>query len=318
MNDGVPDFMFQPLALVHGREEPIEDQPIAGEFIPHVVEAPPRPRRPFAPGVFDGLAPEEYFSVEAIGSGALKLLLRSAGHFRIECDAPSAPTPAMRFGIATHFGTLEPDTFASRVRVMPALNLKRPRDREIAAEFHAEAAKTGAVVLSAPDHRRCLNTCAAIRAHPAAARLLHGAIVERSLFWTDARYNVPCRARWDIFNTTHGAIVADVKTCRDASPDGFGRDAANLFYHAQAGHYTSGGQHLIGDPAIDSFVFIAAESEPPHAVACYRVDDASMAAGMHHADIAYSRYQEAARTGKWGFYADTIETLALPRWALRI
>lgn len=320
MSADVPDFMLQPLALVHGAsDEPADDQPApaAGEFIPH--EAPPRrERHPFTPGVFDGLDADLYHSCEAIGSGGIKKLLRSPGHYRVERDKPSQPSPAMIFGTAVHAGVLEPDTFATRVRKMPSLNLKRPRDREIAAEYYAEAAQAGAVVLSEPDYRRCLNTWHAIRKHPAAARLLRGAIVERSLFWEDARYKVPCKARWDVFNTEHGAIIGDIKTTRDASPEAFGRDAANLFYHAQAGHYTSGGQHLLPDLAIDAFVFIAAENEEPHAVACYRVDSAAMMAGMHHADLAYLRYQEAVATGEFGFYPDTIETLALPRWATRI
>lgn len=319
---GVPDFMLRPAAAPD--PVPVNDADegtVEGEFVPAPEPVPPRAARPpFREGIFDNLPGELYYPVDAIGSGALKVLAtKSAGHYRVECDTPSPPSPAMVFGIAVHIGTLEPDTFATRVKPMPTgLNLRKPSDRIIAAEFRADVAKSGAIALSRPDFDRCLRVCAAIRAHPGAARLMDGATFERSLFWTDAKFGVPCRARWDVFKPTpYGAIVADVKTCRDASPEEFGRDAANLLYPAQAGHYTSGGQHLLPDVPITDFVFIAAESEPPHAVACYRVDVAGMASGMHTADLAYSRYREAMQSGRWGFYPDTIETLALPRWALR-
>lgn len=297
------------------------DSAIEGEFVPAQEPAPPRAvRPPFVEGVFDSLPGELYYPVEAIGSGALKILAQqSPGHFRISVDTPSPPSPALTFGIAVHIGTLEPDTFASRVRAMPTgLNMRKPSDRQIAAEFMADAAKSGAIALSAPDFARCLRTCAAIRAHPGARKLMEGAIFERSVFWTDAKYGVPCRARYDIFRQRDAtAIVSDIKTTRDASPDSFGKDAANYLYHAQAGHYTSGGQHMLPDVTITDFVFIAAESEPPHAVACYRVDSASMMAGMHLADLAYSRYAEAMKSGTWPYFPDTIETLQIPRWALR-
>lgn len=321
---GLPDFMLRPAAAAPVHEPANDDASegtVEGVFVPASVPAPPlKARPPFREGVFDNLPGDLYYPVDAIGSGALKLLAqKSAGHYRVECDAPSQRTAAMQFGIAVQIGVLEPDTFASRVRAMPTgLNMRRPSDRAIAAEFYAEAAKTDAVALSRPDFDRCLRTCAAIRAHPGAQRLMRGAIFERSLFWTDAKFGVPCRARWDIFNETpHGAIVSDIKTCTDAGPEEFGRQCARMLYHAQSGHYVSGGQHLLPDVPIASFVFIAAESEEPHAVACYRVDDAAMSAGMHIADVAYSRYRDAMQSGRWGFYPDTIETLTLPRWALR-
>jgi exodeoxyribonuclease VIII len=77
----------------------------------------------------------------------------------------------------------------------------------------------------------------AVNAHPAASQLLAGAERELSLFWTDARYHVPCKARYDARN--HG-LVMDLKTTQDASPEGFARQAANLLYHCQAAHYFSG------------------------------------------------------------------------------
>lgn len=308
---GLPAFMLEAIAPVDGPDA-IEEQPAAGEFVgKEEAPAPERVRHPFTPGVFENLDASLYHSCEAVGSGGVKELLRTAKHFRFKRDKPSQSTAAQLFGIATHEGTLEPDTFTSRVVAMPALNLHLKRDREIAAQFYAEYA--GRVVLSAPDYRRCLATCAAIRAHRGAARLLAGARVEMSLFWNDARYGVPCKARWDIFNF---GILGDLKTCQDASPEAFARAIGTYKYHAQAGHYCSGGEHALNESP-SAYVFIAAETEPPHGVAMYELRKHSIAEGMNLADEAYARYAKARELGRWDGYPETIEPIDLPRWGFK-
>lgn len=301
----VPDFMragaVAPVA-------PPANDAAEGEFI--AKEAPPRdPPPPFIEGVFDAMPAETYHRIEAVGSGGLKKLLRSPMHFRAEREQASAPTAAMQFGTAVHAGVLEPDTFMTRVVQMPALNLRKPSDRETAAQFVAE--HRDAVVLSQSDYRRCLDTVAAIRAHPSVQKLLAGAEVEKSFFWRDARYGVPCKARWDARN--HGLAI-DLKTCQDASAEAFARTIASFQYHAQAGHYSSGSEHLL-NASPQAFVFIAAESEPPHGVAVYALSAAAIGEGMNLADIAYARYAEAIKSGHWRGYSDKIEAINLPRWA---
>lgn len=307
----VPAFMLQPIALA-AADEYVKEAPAAGEFVPREEEPPPRePPPPFVPGVYPDMPAPQYHRTEAIGSGGLKKLLQSCMHFRAERDRPSQETSFKQFGIAVHAGTLEPDTFANRVVAMPALNLRKPSDRETAAAFIAE--HRDAIVLSLPDYRRCLDTVAAIRAHPSAMKLLAGAEVELSFMWNDGRYGVPCKARWDARNF---GLAIDLKTCQDASPEGFARTMASFKYHAQAGHYCSASEHLLNESP-EAFVFIAAESEPPHGVAVYRLNPAAIAEGMNLADIAYARYRDAIAANEWRGYSDRIEIINLPGWAFK-
>lgn len=268
----------------------------------------------FVPGVFDKMPAETYHAIEAMSSGGVRKMLQSPAHYRLMRTTANAPTPAMQFGTVVHAGVLEPDTLASVAVAAPVWQFDG-RTKDGKAERAEFAATVGGRIcldaLAFDRARRCID---AVLAHPGARALLDGAEVEKSFFWNDARYGVPCKARWDI--RSRDGIAADLKTTTDASRDGFARTIASFLYHAQAAHYCSAAEHLL-DASPEGFVFIAVESEPPHAVACHALDGAAILAGMHHCNIALGRYADALASGRWQGYPDTIETIALPRWALR-
>jgi exodeoxyribonuclease VIII len=280
----------------------------------------------FTPGVFDGMPAEQYFSVEAMSQSGAKKMRQSPLHYLVERRERKAPTPAMQLGTAIHDAVLEPEHFDARVMCMPAdapskptsrqVNAKKPSDETVAQiawwrEFDEKRA--GRILLDADDFDTVRRCAEAVHKHPAARELLAGATVEQSLFWTDARYKVPCKARLDARN--HGLLI-DVKSCEDASPEGFAKQIVNFDYHAQGAHYISGNEHLL-DASPQGFVFIAVEKEPPRAVGVYLLPGEAVMAGAHLMDIALSRYAEALASGEFRAYADTVETIRLPRWALR-
>jgi len=265
----------------------------------------------FLPGVFYGQPAAEYHAREAMSASGAKKMLRSPQHYRLMRDTPSEPTAPMQFGTVVHAGVLEPDTFGEVVAIAPEVN-KRSKDGK--AEWEAfGAANAGRIILSAEDHRRALACIAAVRAHPAASKLLDGGEREISLYWQDGRYNVPCKARYDAFN--QGGVV-DLKTTQDASPEAFGRSCATFLYHAQAAMYLSAGEHAL-NATPRFFAFICVESEPPHAVACYVLPSAAILAGGVLINIALERYAAALAAAEWPGYPQTIDTLPFPKWALK-
>lgn len=282
-------------------------------------------RPPFVPGVFSDMPAATYHAIEALSSSGSKKMIRSPMHYKLMRDTPAEPTEQMQFGTCVHDGVLEPHAFASRVALVPADAPKRPTKAQYNAKKPSpetldaiaywrdlDAAHAGKITLSAPEFDRCRRCVDAVLAHPAARALLDGGIIEQSLFWVDARYGVPCKSRIDIRN--HGGI-ADLKTTQDASPEAFARSAANLLYHVQAAFNNSGHEHLL-DSSMKFFVFIAVESEPPHAVACYSLRGDAVRAGAYLCNIAAERYARALKTGKWSGYPDTIEEMKFPRYAL--
>lgn len=267
-------------------------------------------RPAFVPGVFSDMPSETYHAIEALSASGSKKMLRSPAHYKLMRDAPAAPTAQMQFGTACHDGILEPASFADRVVVAPQVNKRTNAGKDELAAF--EAAHAGKIVLSHYDFDRCRRVCDSVLAHPAARALLDGAIIEQSLFWFDAKYGIPCKSRIDIRN--HGGI-ADLKTTTDASPETFGRSVASFLYHVQAAFNNSGHEHLL-DSSMAFFAFIAVESEPPYSVACYSLPGNAVMAGARLCNIAAERYAEALKTGKWSGYAETIESLKFPKWAL--
>jgi hypothetical protein len=250
-----------------------------------------------------------YHSIEAMSASGAKKMLRSPQHYMLMRTTPNVPTAAMQFGTAVHALVLEPDTFNDAVVVAPEVN-KRSKDGK--AEHEAfQAANAGKVILSADDFDRVLACAAAVRAHPAAAKLLSGGQAEASLFWIDGKYRVPCKARYDYMNL--GGIV-DLKTCVDASAEAFAKAVANYFYHLQAAFYCSGSEHVRNESP-QFFAFVAVESEPPHGVACYVLPGNAILAGAHLANIALERYAAALAANEWPGYSDAIEVLQLPKWA---
>lgn len=258
-----------------------------------------------------GLDAATYHAAEALSGSGAKQILKSPAHFRLSRDKPKAPTDNMQFGTVVHTGVLEPDTFDDRVVVAPDVN-KRTKDGR--AEFAAfEIANAGRIVLSREDYDRALACVYAVRSHPTAQALIAGGTTELSLFWTDRQYGVPCKSRYDVWN--HGGCT-DLKTCIDASPDGFSRAIGTFGYHTSAAFYLSGGEHVF-NATPEFFAFVCVESEPPHAVACYALDRPSILAGINLCDEALRRYKRARELGVWEGYASTVEPINAPKWALR-
>lgn len=276
------------------------------------VEPPPRTvwATP-ADGAHYAMPGDEYHAVEAMSASGAKKILRSPAHYRLMRTEPSEATEAMQFGTAVHCGLLEPERFAGAVLIAPEIN-KRTKDGK--AEWAAfRLANAGSIVLSPADYNRAHACIDAVNRHPAASRLLDGAQREVSLFWRDGEYGVPCKARIDARN--HGGLI-DVKSTIDASPEGFGKQVANMLYHVQGWHYWAGSEAVF-DESPQFFGFIAVENEPPHAVACYTLPREALQAGRRLMDEALARYRAALAAGRWQGYPETINPIELPRWALR-
>lgn len=311
---GVPAFMLSggapALEPVDGPAPHVDDA-IAGEFIAAGDDTALPPPPPFVPGVFDGMPAETYHATEAMSSSGGKKIRQSPAHYKLARTTRNVSTPTMQFGTVVHAGVLEPNTFDRVVVAAPTFNRYTKAGKEAAAEF--ARAHAGRIVLSVDDLDRARRCIDAVLSHPAASQFLTGAVVERSLFWIDAKYNVPCKARWDAF--AHN-IIGDLKTTLDASPEAFGRACATYEYHAQAAHYCSAAEHLL-NASPQAYLLIAVESVPPHAVAVYALPGGAIASGAHLCNIALARYREALDAGEWKGYPPTIETLTLPKWAMR-
>lgn len=261
---------------------------------------------------------------EASASG-LKQILRSPAHFvewaKGESDKDS---PALRFGKAFHCAVLEPDVFERTYVVLPAdapqrptaamLKAKQPSPESIARVTwwsDWRAMNAGRVELSAEDFDRARRMADAVRAHPVAAGLIVGGDREVTMRWQDEETGIWCKSRPDL--RAAGEFVMDLKSCRDASHEGFARAVAGYHYDLQAMHYLDGERVLSN--GVRWFVFLACESEAPYVCQPYLLDAAAEQRGAALRRRALAKQAECLRTGRWPGYSDQLDTLTLPAWA---
>jgi hypothetical protein len=110
--------------------------------------------------------------------------------------------------------------------------------------------------------------------------------------------------------------VVDIKTTDDASPDAFGKSAANYGYDVGSAWYSDVLEAHYGR-APEHFVFIAVEKPEPHAIGIYFVEPEVMAAGRVIARRNFHRILEWRAANNWPDYGINPMPLRLPAWARR-
>lgn len=252
----------------------------------------------------------EYHASPAISKSGLDLIRKAPALYRWRRDNPQEPTPAMRLGTLTHSAVLEPDSFASSVIARPEGIDRRTSAGK--AEWNAfEIEANGREIITAEEMAKLAAIRDAVHAHPAAAKALAGSpTIEQSIFWDVD--GIACRCRPDC--VTERNVIVDLKTTRDASPDGFAKSIAGYRYHVQAAFYSDGYEAAFGSPP-RGFVFIAVETEPPYLVAVYVASEAMVIRGRadYLADI--ETFRRCRDADEWPGYSDTPLTLELPKWA---
>jgi hypothetical protein len=246
---------------------------------------------------------DEYFALEALSASGAKLLRKSPLHYMADRQRQRVPTPAMVFGTVVHRLALEPEREAFVVKRLNWASKEGKAERE-------QLEASGLPILSEADADRALAIHAALLCDDEVCGLLNAADKEQPMIWE--QHGVRCKAKADAIAP---GLVIDLKTTIDAGPSEFQRSIATFGYFRQAAHYLDGYEATKGQRAKD-FVFIAVESQPPHAVALYRLDAASIAAGRLEMKRAAAVYRECLASGIWPGYSREITTVSLPQWAM--
>lgn len=265
-------------------------------------------------------------AIDVATASGMKQLLRSAAHFKHWATHPEddKQSPALTFGRALHMAVLEPDTFGRVYSVLPADAPRRPT----AAQWNAkksspesESAKAwwtqwnadnaGRVMLSADDYDRAQRMGDSARAHPIAAGLVNGGDREVTFRWIDEATGLRCKSRADLY--AEGEFLMDVKSCRDASPEGFARAVASYQYDLQAAHYIEGVK--ANAAPLRWFIFLAIESEAPYVCNPCFLDPKAEERGYLLRERAMRRQAECLRTGRFPGYSDNLTEIRLPTWA---
>jgi hypothetical protein len=260
---------------------------------------------------------DQYHAHSAVGHSGLVRIMRSPAHYQDYVTNAPEPTPAMVFGTAVHTALLEPDIFERDYVVAPKFDRRTKEGKEASQAWEAENA--GKTMLTAEQMAAIEQMVASVHGHTGAANLLGSGLAEMSGFWIDET-GIECKCRPDWLVTMEGrtdwvTAIVDVKTCVDASADGFSRAIATFGYDVQAAFYQDGLKALTGRTI--PFYFIAVEKDLPYAVAAYKASDDVIEVGRSKYRAALQLLKWCRDNDRWPAYQPNgeIETITLPRWA---
>lgn len=241
----------------------------------------------------------------AVSKSWLDRIDRSPAHLRAYLDGlTKADTPALVLGSLTHCAILEPDLLDAVYAVSPRVDRRTKAGKEVYAEW--EASLKGQVIVTADQMEHAKAMRDSVRRNKAARALLSTGDAEETVVWQNSETGELCKARADWLREN---VIVDVKTTGDARPAEFAKSIANYRYSCQAAHYCDGF-------ALDRFVFIAIERDPPYACAVYVADEVMRNRGKDDRDRNLRTYAECRASGEWPAYPQVITELSLPRWAL--
>ena len=251
----------------------------------------------------------EYLRAEGLNWSLLKHMDDSALAFRHARDNEQPDTATLARGRYVHAAVLQPETLGNEFAIWTG------GDRRGNAYKAFAAANEGKTIFK-PDEIEAMDAMArAVRAHPAAAALLAGTVVEAPVFWTDLETGLKCKARPD-FRCPKRRIVGDLKTTRSIDVRRFGHDIARYQYHRQLAHYTAGIISAEGWTP-ESHVLIAVETAAPYDVAVFPLSPATIEMGAEGVAELLARVVECEASGEWpGRHPKpvTLDESNLPPW----
>lgn len=255
-----------------------------------------------------------YDTLDRVNWSSAKHYGKSPAHYRHQLIAPkTGDTDPKKLGRATHLSVFEPEKFRSTCVVWS--DRRAGKDWEKFVDKHPDKE-----ILTDSMHEKAIAIGQAARSSPQAMQYLGGGRGEVTLLWSYEKpvvagvpgFSLAMKSRLD-FIANCGALV-DFKSTRDASPLGFGREAARLLYHGQGAIYSDGYESLTGKRL--PYVIVATESFEPYVTQVYLLTSEQLALGREIYKTLLDGIAMSRRESEWPGYASSELELVLPRWAV--
>lgn len=149
--------------------------------------------------------------------------------------------------------------------------------------------------------------------------LLRNTDYQKSLFWTDKETGIKLKTRPDVCKVNK-CVVIDIKTCKDASPGNFGKDAANFNYPIQAALQMRGCIESGLMPVVNKYYWIAVEKVAPFNAQIYEFEIQEWDWAYMRLDYYLRLIKQAREENKWVGYSQQsdnkwgIMPIKLPLW----
>jgi hypothetical protein len=248
---------------------------------------------------------DEYLKHPAISRSKLNDLLKSKWHYENDYIKPS---PEMALGSYIHEKILTPelDTF----EVIPKIDRRTKVGKEQYEAFTTNLAASGKQPIEIEQAERAAEAICNVKTNEICKGIIDMAE------WKEATViahedGFDFKARFDLLSVEN-SFIADIKTTRDASADGFKKSLANFNYHLQAAFYLDIANLALGTNIKDFFI-IAVETSEPFGVAVYRLHEDAVESGRALLAKAISRLKNLGKLPR--VYPEIIQDIDLPQWA---
>lgn len=285
-------------------------------------------RKFIEPGWHKDLSNDDYHGSKGYSSSQVKKLIeKTPAHLKQSFLEKNKSTANMALGTAVHTLVLEPEKYDAEVAVMPEFNKRTNAGKAAFANFMDR--NEGKTIINEDQAAQAKAMADNVLNHEYASILLQDCITEQSVYWwyksmdvdDERKYKLMLKVRPDALSMSHNVII-DLKTCADASVDGFTRAIQHFYYHVSAAMYLEGVnqckdllQHC-GHMAFTKFIFICVENTLPYEVAVYEL-------GAEYINLGKIIYRRAlmdlqrAHEEDWPGYPEEIRVLEPPPYALR-
>jgi len=271
--------------------------------------------------IIENMPEAEYHARPEVSKHDLDMIRRAPLLYQYKKANPEPPDDEMNFGSLVHLAILQPHLLESSVAFLPDdapnrvsdrnRNAKKPSDATIAAclwwdEWNEKTA--GKQVVKPEAYEKVLGIQKSIMSNPATAIFFEGdQLREASLFWQ--RWGVPCRARLDILRACE---VIDLKTCGDASRNGFMKDIGKRRYAHQGEHYLDGAK--ANGYQIQCVNFIAVETSAPYLCAAHTLGESSLDIAKQENKRDLATFKKCIDNDIWPNIKNNYQPLEAPIW----
>ena len=261
------------------------------------------------PAFCAGMTEADYRKAIGLSQSSLKIFHKSPAHYLSSTEEQAEPTDAMIMGSVFHAMVLQPDKAQDLYAVKLKMDGRSKEGKAYNENFAIENA--GKLIINHESEAQLFKMYQSINNHPKAFELLaESDYKELPVFGTyPTPYgDVRLKGLIDAYDSKRG-FVNDIKTCEDASPEGFRKAIWERRYDFQDVQY---GWLLenAGKP-VNQFNFICVEKKPPFAVAVYSISAESLLKSAGRWEDLVIEFGACTSSGIWKAYSDEIIELSL-------
>lgn len=269
--------------------------------------------------VYYGFTYDEYRAHAGLSASTCKAMAtKPPAQVRYDLDNPKPSTDRLVLGTYSHALILEPHRLESAFLVVEKFERRSAEAKQRWAAIVAQAEQEGKVIVwDEKDHENrdtAMRMRDAIYACAEARDLLANGRPEVSLFAESEGVAIKSREDW---MPQESALVIDLKTTADPTPDAFARSCYTYGYDIAQWHYRHVREMALPDGGRPEYRWLVVSIHQPHLVAIYAPSRDMDALGARRWRQGFEAWRDCLEFGQWPGLPPSAIEIDPPAWAMR-